>query len=252
MSRLIQRSTIASALFVVGCASTPPSKNLLTARAAYQEARTGDAARVEPEYVSRAQDALNIAERAHENDPKSEKEKHLAYLAHRKALLAMAVTEHTKAKQDEQRWESEYVELLAQQRDSAQQKAKSQTLKLQDARESAAETQSALKNERAARRQAESKLADVQGQLDSAMATIGELSKVERKDKELIITLNGAVLFELGKSSLLPTAKRKLREVAKVLKEQQSGRSITIEGHTDAQGTKSANLNLSKARADAV
>ncbi|MEM9695391.1 MAG: DUF4398 domain-containing protein, partial [Myxococcota bacterium] len=215
---------VAGVAVLTGCATVPPSKNLVDARMAYERARSGAAADVEPEYVSRAQDALRRAERAHEDEPQSAQERHFAYLAHRKALLAIAVTKGTKARQDEKRWEDEYVKVLAEQKESAQTRARNQERRLQDAQANAALTEEELEQERAARQRAETQLANLQTQLDKAMATIGELSQVERKDNELVITLNGAVLFELGKHNLLPTAQRKLRQVARVIKEQQSGR----------------------------
>src|SRR6185369_14983622 len=66
----------------------------------------------------------------------------------------------------------------------------------------------------------------------------------------LVLTLSGSVLFASGKSVLLPMALTRLSEAAKALKE--DGRSITIIGHTDSQGSDESNQKLSVARAEAV
>lgn len=50
----------------------------------------------------------------------------------------------------------------------------------------------------------------------------------------------------------MSSAKEKLAEVAAVLKQEQEGRKIVVEGHTDAQGADQYNEQLSKSRAEAV
>src|SRR5690606_39012285 len=59
------------------------------------------------------------------------------------------------------------------------------------------------------------------------------------------------VLFESAQTDLLPTARSRLDEVARVLR-QHPGRSIVVEGHTDSQGSDAYNLELSQARAATV
>jgi outer membrane protein OmpA-like peptidoglycan-associated protein len=65
-----------------------------------------------------------------------------------------------------------------------------------------------------------------------------------------VLTLSGSVLFATGKSTLLPTSKGRLNDVARALKE--DPRSITIVGHTDSQGADEMNMKLSQARAESV
>lgn len=75
---------------LAGCASFRVSPMLAEAREAYEEARSGPAEEYAPDLVYEARAALEQAERAHERDPGSTEEEHLAYLAHRRALMAMA------------------------------------------------------------------------------------------------------------------------------------------------------------------
>ena len=67
------------------------------------------------------------------------------------------------------------------------------------------------------------------------MASLAEVAKVKEETRGVVITLSGAVLFATGKSDLLPIAREKLTEVARVVKEQ-GFKEITVEGHTDSRG----------------
>ncbi len=57
--------------------------------------------------------------------------------------------------------------------------------------------------------------------------------------------------FDLGKATIRPTSRATLDEAAGVL-EEYSALRITITGHTDDQGDRAKNVDLSKARAEAV
>lgn len=74
-----------------------------------------------------------------------------------------------------------------------------------------------------------------------------------RKEEErgLVITLSGGVLFRSSESTLLTSAQVKLDEVVEALMAVRE-RNITVEGHTDSQGTASYNQDLSQRRADSV
>ena len=102
-----------------------------------------------------------------------------------------------------------------------------------------------LESEKSARALAEKKLVD-------AMKSLEEIAKVKEEQRGLVITLEGAVLFASGKTTLLPIAKDKLSKVAGVLQQQSDDKRIVVEGHTDSVGSDDANLKLSQGRADAV
>ena len=69
--------------------------------------------------------------------------------------------------------------------------------------------------------------------------------------KSLSMNLSGDVLFDYDKATLKPAAEEALKKVAVVLS-QFPERMVTVEGYTDAKGTKSVNMELSRARAMAV
>jgi outer membrane protein OmpA-like peptidoglycan-associated protein len=66
-----------------------------------------------------------------------------------------------------------------------------------------------------------------------------------------VISLSGSVLFATNKSELLPAAQDRLEQVADALLATKE-RRLTIEGHTDSQGSSSRNLKLSQDRAESV
>lgn len=72
----------------LGCMSTRPPQELVDARAAYARAYVGPAAQANVPGLHDAQRALEEAEAKFADDPRSEEARHLAYLAHRRVLLA--------------------------------------------------------------------------------------------------------------------------------------------------------------------
>jgi OOP family OmpA-OmpF porin len=65
-----------------------------------------------------------------------------------------------------------------------------------------------------------------------------------------VLRFDSSVLFEVGESEVLPQAAAVLAEVAPALID--AGRSIEINGHTDANGSDEYNQQLSQERAQAV
>src|SRR4051812_31247953 len=82
---------VALALGAVACGgAVAPSTELLTARHAYDQARSGEAARLNPTGVHEAAKAMQAAESAHQDDAGSQREKNYAYIALRKSEIAIA------------------------------------------------------------------------------------------------------------------------------------------------------------------
>lgn len=226
-------------VLVLGCASTNPSSQLLDARRAYEQARMSEAGKLAPADVYTAKQALERAERAHDDDPGSFEEKSFAYIAQRQAELALASGSIAAAQRDKRVAEQNFETRQGQMLQSAQSVA-------ERAQSQLATTSTELERERNARTAAERRAA-------AAMQSLSEIARVKEESRGMVITLDGAVLFVTGKSELLPIAREKLDQVAKVLNDNQSpGETIVIEGHTDAQGSDSANLALSQARAESV
>jgi outer membrane protein OmpA-like peptidoglycan-associated protein len=119
-----------------------------------------------------------------------------------------------------------------------------QNAELEKQQQMIAQKKSELEAERKLRKEAEARL-------EKAMNRLSKIAQIEEKDDTTVITLGGEVVFESGKATLLPSAREKLNQVADVLLEKK-GKQITVEGHTDSQGSDSYNRELSQNRADAV
>jgi len=215
-----------------------PTKELVAARAAYEDASKGAANELAPADVYEAGKALAAAERAHDDKPGSDKERDLAYVAHRKAELAAAVAERTIAKEDRQNAKQTYVAALEESRKAAE-------ARLHEAEGSLDATQQALGAERDRRK-------DMESQLGAAVASFDELAKMQQDNGRTVITLDGSVLFTSDSANLLAPAMSKLQKVAEVITEYDDDFEITIEGHTDSRGSSKHNHDLSEKRAEAV
>jgi outer membrane protein OmpA-like peptidoglycan-associated protein len=129
--------------------------------------------------------------------------------------------------------------------------AKPQTEIVKNTKEdlAASERSGALKAEQLAAEQ-KARL-DAENRAAVAQADLAKLAAVKEEARGLVITLSGSVLFASGKSALLPAAQNRLNQVADALMATKE-RKLTIEGHTDSQGSSSYNQVLSQQRADAV
>jgi hypothetical protein len=93
--RALQKSILGAmgallAIGAAGCAATPVPQELMDARSSYQRAHSGPAMQLKPDQVHEAKVALAKAEMSYLDNPRDQKTKDLAYLAHRKAELAEA------------------------------------------------------------------------------------------------------------------------------------------------------------------
>jgi len=231
-------STALLAIALLGCASPTPTKELVEARSAYDEAQKSSASKLVPDRVLSAKQALDRAEAAFDEDPGSFEEKSLAYLAHREALLAMTLAGQAEATKVIKGSSAEYEELQDQFRKMTKKELADREAKLKQAEKE-------LGKEREARKAAEKKYL-------AAMKSLEEIAKVKEESRGMVITLSGAVLFASGKSELLPIAREKLDKVAEVLQEQDPNKKFVVEGHTDSIGSDYNNRRLSQQRADTV
>jgi outer membrane protein OmpA-like peptidoglycan-associated protein len=185
-----------------------------------------------------AREALDDAERAHENEPAGKLEKHLAYVAHRKAQLAMATADLTFARGSVEQSKRMMLEVSEAQRKHAQEGRK--------------KSQSDLAYTEAELSEAQEELTASEAKLRTALHGLSEMAKIKAQERDLVITLNGAVLFETGKTTLMPIAKDRLRTVAEAIKGQDGAKKIVVAGHTDNIGGDAFNQKLSRERAEAV
>ena len=75
--------------------------------------------------------------------------------------------------------------------------------------------------------------------------------QAQEAGRSLSMNLSGDVLFDYGKAALKPAAEETLKKVSVVLSLFPESK-VTVEGYTDARGTQSANMQLSRERAQAV
>lgn len=233
------------ALPALGCASTSPSPELLDARRAYEEARTSERARYAPDRLLEAKQALERAERAHDDDAGSFDERSLAYVAQRRAELAELYGSYELDRRNRATYEATYRARQDELRRQAEGRAAATEEELEGTRRTLGGTQARLAEEQAARKKAEAAAA-------AAIASLRQVAEVKEEARGTVITLDGAVLFVSGKSELLPLARRKLDDVAKALSDMDESQKIVVEGHTDSNGNDETNLRLSQTRAESV
>lgn len=266
-----------AAAMLVACGASGPSEQLIKARSAYDQTSNGAAARYAPARVLDAKQALTAAENADDNSPE---EKHLAYIAMRKAELADAEADLKVQKQSVGEADTEYQRLLKQQRETAKadldrtrdalrdtvdalgtiredlKKKDAKVDELQERRTALEARKAELEKAQAALEQdlsaSEKARKDAEDRAAAALASLDKLANVKEEARETVITLSGSVLFETGKSALLPIARERLSKVADALKEMGTERKIVIEGHTDSRGAEQMNYKLSLDRAAAV
>ncbi len=241
----LMTGSVVLALGLSGCAKTPPSGQLQAARQAYQHATQAGAATIDPDSMHESREALRRAELFYDDDPQGEQERHYAYLATRKAQIAMAAVAEKMAERSAAQSRQQALEVARRDRDRARSEATYTSAEL-------TQTKDQLSRAEQARADAEARLADAESKLRNAMAGIAEIAQVKARERDLVITLNGAVLFEFGKSELMAIAEDRLRTVAEAIKSQDENRKIIVEGHTDSIDTDAFNLQLSRARAEAV
>lgn len=224
--------------FVAAACAHAPTDDLVNARRTYQKAANGPANQTAPADVYEAKKALMRAERAHEKDPGSNIERDLAYVATRRAELAMAQADMKDAQAKAEAAHAKRLATLEQQRDTSR-------AELQQAEGQLDESQQALELAKAQRQQLEQRLT-------AATQSLEGMARLQQEPDRIVMTLSGSVLFKHNSAELLPIARERLREVAGVLKEYESGNQIVIEGHTDSKGSEEYNRQLSERRARSV
>lgn len=211
---------------VAACASSPPPRELLDARAAYSRAQAGPAEQLSPATLHDAKVALNRAEQSYADDSDSQQTRDLAYIAQRKVEVAEAQAGTAQATHDA---------AIARARIERQEKTQ------------LAQAKEQLESERQARTAAEQRARDALNNLSTISANLA----VKNDTRGTVITIPGSVLFASGKTDLLPGAQDSLEKVADALKDQQ-GSQIQVNGYTDSTGSEQKNMQVSQDRADHV
>lgn len=218
--KLIRYLTITTiAAIIISCSASAPPQELVNAREAYQQASNGQAAQLVPAELHKAKVALDEAEKSFQEEPNSFITRDLAYIADRKAKIAVGLAgsaaEKAATVKSKKAYETAQSDILKSAKDDLEVSKKETKMKAE--------------------------------QLAAALAKLA----AKEEERGLVITLSGSVLFASNESTLLPAAQNKLNEVAQALLVAKE-RRITIEGHTDSQGSSSYNMDLAQRRAEAV
>jgi outer membrane protein OmpA-like peptidoglycan-associated protein len=222
-------------LALVGCASTQPPRELVDARAAYQQAVSTRGAALAQGDMHEARQALGRAEASFSDIGDDSETRDLAYVAKRKAQIAESRA-NTFASMEQVR--TAQVEREQIQRQSIA----SASRELERTKGEQAGQQQMLGGERRARAAADQR----------ALEALADVKGVDTKEDErgLVMTLGSGILFPTNKSQLLRGAQEQLERVAEVLAK--DSRSVIVIGHTDSTGTDRRNDELSGDRANAV
>lgn len=250
-------AALALGVFLAGCAAAQTPKELVDARSAYDRAQASKAAELTPVPLHDAKQALDAAERAFALDDDSDATRDLAYVAERKAQLAVAQgnTALAQAQREQAQRELAQLQNQIQARSLANAQAGMQTAQanlaatqgeLSKTKAQLNMTAEQLAAEKKAREEAEKRARDAMDKLAVAAALA-----VKDEPRGTVITIPGSVLFASGKYELLPAAQQKLGQVAEALKNQED-RKIVVEGHTDSQGSETSNMELAQKRAQSV
>jgi outer membrane protein OmpA-like peptidoglycan-associated protein len=231
-------AVVSSFLAATACAASTPTPELVSARQAYDRARTDPSAPLVPDSVLSAKQSLDRAEAVHDKDPQSDEERSYAYVAQRRAELAVTLGENAKAKQQADASAAHYTELQDKLRTSAVAQLGAERNQVNQLGSQLAQTQTGL--------------AAAEARAARAMESLNKIAQVKEEARGMVITLSGQVLFVTGKSELLPAARDQLDQVAAALKDQGDVKPIVVEGYTDSVGSDATNQKLSKDRAESV
>ena len=236
------RTLIAAAtvMALAACQTTPElNPDIAAARSSLEQARSNTyVARSGAVELQNAQLAMTRAETAWAADRDVDQTRHLAYLARQRAEIAMAVG--MQAQSDER------VQQFTAEREKVRLQARTQEADMATADARAAQADAQMSKQQA---DAAAMLALQQaGRAEGLERDLADL-KAQKTDRGMVVTL-GDVLFDTGKSTLLPGAQRSVAQLVQVLTHHPE-RRVLIEGFTDSVGSDEMNLQLSQRRAQA-
>ncbi|CAG1018778.1 putative lipoprotein YiaD [Burkholderiaceae bacterium] len=237
-----------AAATLAACSSVPDRNTALEQARTRVTSAQGNpqVASLAPEELKRATESLRVADKAWSDGSKTATIDHLSYMTVQRVAIAQetassrasqAVTAGAAAERDKMRLAQRTSEADAAQR----QLAASQQSNARKATELAAAEAGAVRDQARIER-SDARASDLENQLKDLNA--------KKTERGIVVTL-GDVLFDSGRSRLLPDGSRNMAKLAEVFKRNPQRRA-TIEGYTDSVGDAGANQDLSQRRADAV
>ena len=177
---------------------------------------------------------------------KREREADLANRTEVERQNQAAIADAQRRRQDAEAQAMQLKAQLEQAQQQAQQQAQASQAELDRSRQEAQNARAEL--DRTRQQLAQS---DLEARRLRMQQNLNKVATTKSSDRGLVVTLSSGILFDSGKSTLKPGAKRTLTRIAAQLKGDESVR-IAVEGHTDNVGTTMKNQTLSEKRANAV
>ena len=227
--RLAALATLAAAL-AAGCAAPVKPEGADDARRALMALRAD--ARLSAEVPVAIQDAELAVQAAELPTRDLAAGQHAAHLAQRKVDIARAEAERKLSEQSQKMLDEQREAILA------------------DGREREVEILRAQAEAAAAAALAQQRAAAAAAAMSEELRRQMQELEATATDRGMVMTL-GDVLFATGKWELQPGAAERLDKLA-IFMGRYVDRTLTIEGHTDTQGSEADNLLLSERRAEAV
>jgi outer membrane protein OmpA-like peptidoglycan-associated protein len=249
------RTLIAAAtlMALAACQTTPsPNPDIAAARSSLEQARSNPyVARSGAVELQNAQQAMTLAETAWAADRDVDQTRHLAYLARKRADIAMAIGMQAQSDERVQQFtaEREKVRLQARTREADMATADARAAQA-DARNAQADARAAQSDAQVSKQEADAAAMLALQQAARADGLERDLANLQARKTErgMVVTL-GDVLFDTGKSTLQPGAQRSVTQLVQVLT-RHAERRVLIEGFTDSVGSDEMNMQLSQRRAE--
>lgn len=256
--RVARRAALAGAAVVLGCASAQKPASLTEAEAIYQRLAVANAeARVAGEMI-RTRDAIGSAQTAFNSRENTEFVGGLSNIALRAAQTAEAIDARDMAqKAADSLQKARLTRLLSlseaqrAQLASQQQLSAAEIAALREKNLMVSQTADSLRMKADSLRRAnEAANAALNSALMQLRSLVVEITNLRETSRGLVISLSD-ILFDVGKATLKPGAEANLRRIAAILK-QYPDKQISVEGHTDSDGSEAYNEKLSHDRAASV
>ena len=259
MTRIVARSAaLAGVAVALACATVPKPAALSEAEALYQKLAVSNAeTRVAGEMI-RTRDAIGSAQLAYNGHENSQFVNGLSRIALRAAQTAEAVDARDMAQKAADSLQKARLNRLLSlseaqraQLASQQQLSQAEIAALQEKNLMVSQTADSLRMKADSLRRAnEAANAALNGALMQLRSLVVEITNLRETSRGLVISLSD-ILFDVGKATLKPGAEANLRRIAAILK-QYPDKQISVEGHTDSDGSDAYNHTLSEDRAASV